>query len=91
MQELLGSATRVLSDDTSCRCLDKRLAHKRAFFRFFVERWEVLFQARFEVLLYDLTSTYFEQRPSVRRERQFGYIRTTSARTCRHRWSSPWW
>ena len=34
MQDLLGSATRVLSDDTLYRCLDKLLAHKRAFFSF---------------------------------------------------------
>ena len=51
MQDLLGSATRVLSDDTLYRCLDKLLAHKRAFFSFLRQRWEVLFQARFDVLL----------------------------------------
>ena len=45
MQDLLASATRVLSDDTLYRCLDKLLAHKRAFFSFLRQRWEVLFQA----------------------------------------------
>ena len=63
MQDLLASATRVLSDDTLYRCLDKLLAHKRAFFSFLRQRWEALFQARFDILLYDLTSTYFESDP----------------------------
>ena len=75
MQDLLGSATRVLSDDTLYRCLDKLLAHKRAFFSFLRQRWEVLFQARFDVLLYDLTSTYFESDPPFAGKRQFGYSR----------------
>ena len=48
MQDLLASATRVLCDDTLYRCLDKLLAHKRAFFSFLRQRWEVLFQARFD-------------------------------------------
>ena len=34
MRDLLGSPVRVLSDDTLYRCLDKLLAHKRAFFSF---------------------------------------------------------
>ena len=75
MQDLLGSTTRVLSDDTLYRCLDKLLAHKRAFFSFLRQRWEVLFQARFDVLLYDLTSTYFESDPPFAGKRQFGYSR----------------
>ena len=75
MQDLLGSATRVLSDDTLYRCLDKLLAHKRAFFSFLRQRWEVLFQARFDILLYDLTSTYFESDPPFAGKRQFGYSR----------------
>ena len=41
------------------------------------ERWKDLFNARFEVLLYDLTSTYFEIDPPVEEggKRQFGYSR----------------
>ena len=75
MRDLLGSATRVLSDDTLYRCLDKLLAHKRAFFSFLRQRWEALFQARFDILLYDLTSTYFESDPPFAGNRQFGYSR----------------
>ena len=75
MRDLLRSATRVLSDDTLYRCLDKLLAHKRAFFSFLRQRWEALFQARFDALLYDLTSTYFESDPPFTGKRQFGYSR----------------
>ena len=39
------------------------------------QRWEVLFQARFDILLYDLTSTYFESDPPFAGKRQFGYSR----------------
>ena len=53
------------------RCLDKLLAHKRAFFSFLRERWEALFEARFD----DLTSTYFESDPPFAGKRQFGYSR----------------
>jgi hypothetical protein len=37
------------------RCLDRVLAHKAAFFSHLKQRWQDLFGARFEVLLYDLT------------------------------------
>ena len=36
------------------------LAHKAELFSHLQQRWKDLFGARFEVLLYDLTSTYFE-------------------------------
>ena len=73
--DLLNSPARVIADDTLYRCLDKLLAHKRAFFSFLRERWEALFEARFDVLLYDLTSTYFESDPPFAGKRQFGYSR----------------
>ena len=57
------------------RCLDKLLAHRREFFGFLRERWETLFDARFDVLLYDLTSTYFESDPTFEGLRQFGHSR----------------
>ena len=50
--------------------------------RLSAERWETLFEARFDVLLYDLTSTYFESDPTFEGLRQF--TAATSARTaCR--------
>ena len=73
--DLLNSPVRVIAGDTLYRCLDKVLEHKRAFFSFLRERWETLFQARFDVLLYDLTSTCFESDPPFSGKRQFGYSR----------------
>src|SRR3954453_13865414 len=61
--------------DTLYRCLDKLLAHKRAMFSFLRQRWQDLFAASFEVLLYDLTSTYFECDPPEASKRRFGYSR----------------
>jgi len=43
--------------------LDRLLEHKEAHFGFRKERWKDLFGATFYVLLYDLTSTYFESYP----------------------------
>ena len=74
LRDLLG-ADRVIPSDTLYRCLDKLVAHKREFFSFLHERWVTLFDARFDVLLYDLTSTYFESDPPFEDKRQFGYSR----------------
>jgi transposase len=57
------------------RCLDKLLVHKQAFFSALNERWRSLFKISFDVLLYDLTSTYFEAEPPGEGKRQFGYSR----------------
>jgi hypothetical protein len=58
-------------------CHDQILAHKNALFSHLVERWRDLFGAEFDVLLYDLTSTYFESNPPFAEtdKRQFGYSR----------------
>ena len=74
LRDLLGT-DRVIPSDTLYRCLDKLVAHKRAFFSFLRARWTTLFDARFDVLLYDLTSTYFESDPPVDGKRRFGYSR----------------
>jgi transposase len=39
------------------------------------QRWHALFDTRFDVLLYDLTSTYFECDPPEEGKRRFGYSR----------------
>ena len=72
--DLLG-CDRVLASNTLYRCLDKLVVHKEAFFSFLHERWTRLFDARFDVVLYDLTSTYFESDPPFEDKRQFGYSR----------------
>ena len=66
---------RAIADDTLYRCLDKLLAHKQDLFSFLRNRWAALFDARFDVLLYDLTSTYFESDPPHPDKRRFGYSR----------------
>jgi transposase len=60
MDELLGWDFAVAQKDRLYRCLDRVLAHKDELCRHLVERWKTLFDARCDVLLYDLTSTYFE-------------------------------
>ena len=60
MDELLGLDFAVAAKDRLYRCLDRVLAHKEELCQFLVERWKTLFDASFDVLLYDLTSTYFE-------------------------------
>jgi len=58
-------------------CLDLLLKHKRALFDHLTQHWKDLFNAKYEVLLYDLTSTYFENDPpfSEKDMRKFGYSR----------------
>jgi transposase len=75
MDELLESSFSVAEKDRLYRCLDRVLEHKQELFVFLKQRWADLFAADFEVLLYDLTSTYFEgemeQNPKAKR----GYSR----------------
>lgn len=51
------------------------MAHREALFCHLPARWQELFAASFEVLLYDLTSTYFECDPPESGQRKFGYSR----------------
>lgn len=58
--DLLGVDARAAQDDALYRCHDLLLPHKEELFAHLRQRWSDLFGARYEVLLYDLTSTYFE-------------------------------
>ncbi|MPW22421.1 IS1634 family transposase [Paraburkholderia sp. CNPSo 3157] len=77
MADLLEADFALAEKDTLYRCLDKLLPHKDALMLFLKQRWGELFGASFDVLLYDLTSTYFES--DTPREapdkRQYGYSR----------------
>ena len=77
MADLLGADYRLAADDTLYRCLDQLVDHKPALFSHLQQRWKDLFAARFDVLLYDLTSTYFESDPPFAEgdKRRFGYSR----------------
>jgi hypothetical protein len=60
LDELLGVDFAAVGKDRLYRCLDRLVQHKDALNRHLVEQWRTLFDAKFDVLLYDLTSTYFE-------------------------------
>ncbi|MFN7650713.1 MAG: IS1634 family transposase [Acidobacteriota bacterium] len=60
MADLRGTDFAVASKDRLYRCLDHLQAHKQDLFVFLRQRWQDLFHAQFDVLLYDLTSTYLE-------------------------------
>ena len=75
MGDLLGEDFRIAGKDTLYRCHDKLLEYKDELFQHLRGKWENLFDTRFEVLLYDLTSTYFESDPPFNGKRRFGYSR----------------
>jgi hypothetical protein len=75
MGDLLGEDLEAISKDKLYRCLDLLLSHKKDLFTHLTQRWATLFQARFDILLYDLTSTYFESDPPGAGKRRFGYSR----------------
>ena len=60
MADLIGADFALVEKNALYRCLDRLLEHKQALFDHLTGRWRDLFGARFDVLLYDLTSTYFE-------------------------------
>jgi hypothetical protein len=62
MDELLGADFAVAEKDRLYRCLDRLLERKQELFVWLRQKWSDLYQADFEVLLYDLTSTYFRRR-----------------------------
>jgi len=77
MGDLLGAGFELVEIHKLYECLDRLIAHKRALFDHLTQRWKDLFNAKFDVLLYDLTSTYFESDPPFPEgdKRQFGYSR----------------
>ena len=77
MGDLLDEDFSLVEKNALYRCLDKVLKHKEQLFGHLRQRWQDLFGARFEVLLYDLTSTYFESDPPFEEtdKRRFGYSR----------------
>jgi transposase len=77
LADLLDEDFALVEKDTLYRCLDRITKHRPALFRHLRARWEDLFGVKFEVLLYDLTSTYFESDPPFAEgdKRQYGYSR----------------
>ncbi len=77
LADLLGEDAGLAESHKLYRCHDRLLAHKQALFDHLVGRWRDLFNASFDVLLYDLTSTYFEADPpfAAGDKRRHGYSR----------------
>ncbi|MGH9817160.1 MAG: IS1634 family transposase, partial [Candidatus Acidiferrales bacterium] len=77
LSDLLGADAGLSESHKLYRCHDRLLAHRQALFDHLVGRWRDLFNASFDVLLYDLTSTYFEADPPFAEgdKRRHGYSR----------------
>src|SRR5881296_1338320 len=75
MDALLGTDFAVAEKDRLYRCLDRVLEHKQELFLWLRQKWADLFQADFEVLLYDLTSTYFEGAMEENPKAKYGHSR----------------
>jgi transposase len=77
LADLLGEDAGLAEIHKLYRCHDQLLVHKQAVFDHLVGRWRDLFNTSFDVLLYDLTSTYFEAAPPFPEgdKRRYGYSR----------------
>lgn len=77
LADLLGVDSAAADIHALYACHDRLLEHKEALFDHLVNRWRDLFNVSFDVLLYDLTSTYFEADPPFEDDdkRRHGYSR----------------
>jgi transposase len=75
MDVLLGVDFAVAEKDRLYRCLDRILEHRQELFQHLQQRWKQLFDAQFDVLLYDLTSTYVEGEAELNPKAKRGYSR----------------
>jgi len=75
MDILLNADFAVAEKDRLYRCLDRILEHRQELFRHLQQRWKDLFDAQFDVLLYDLTSTYVEGEAELNPKAKRGYSR----------------
>ena len=75
LDDLLRIADGKINDTRLYRCLDRMIGHKTKLERHLRERYGELFGAQFEVLLYDLTSSYVEGRAARDPMMQRGYSR----------------
>ena len=77
LADLLAADDALAAPHVLYGCHDRLLEHKRALFTHLTDRWRDLFNVSFDVLLYDLTSTYFESDPPLDEQdkRRHGYSR----------------
>jgi len=77
LSDLLGEDFGLAESHKLYAAHDLLLGHKQAVFDHLTQRWRDLFNVKFDVLLYDLTSTYFESEPPFPEgdKRRHGYSR----------------
>ena len=75
MSELLGVPAEKVYDERLYRALDKLLPHKEVLEKHLKHRLGALFELKYDLLLYDVTSTYFEGEAKANPKAQRGYSR----------------
>jgi len=75
LEDLLGVAAEQVNEDRLYRALDALLPHKDGLFRHFQGVYGELFGITFDLLLYDITSTYFEGKMEGNPQARRGYSR----------------
>ena len=75
LAELLGVPAAKVNDDRLYRTLDRLLPHKPALEKHLKQRLGELFDLDYDLLLYDVTSTYFEGMAAANPQAQRGYSR----------------
>ena len=75
LPELLGVAVEQVNDDRLYRALDALLPHKQALETHLKDRLGALFDLKYDLLLYDVTSTYFEGQAEGNEQAKRGYSR----------------
>jgi transposase len=75
LSELLGVASQKVNEDRLYRTLDRLLPHKTALEKHLQQRLGELFELDYDLLLYDVTSTYFEGEAAANPQAQRGYSR----------------
>ena len=75
MDQLLEEDFAVAAKNRLYECLDRIDEHRAALFTHLQARWKDLFGATYDLLLYDLTSTYFEGEMEQAPKAKHGYSR----------------
>ena len=75
MDQLLEEDFAVAAKNRLYECLDRLDQHRAALFTHLQGRWKDLFGATYDLLLYDLTSTYFEGEMEQAPKAKHGYSR----------------
>ena len=75
LADLLGIPEEKMNDNRLYRSLDKLLPYKSALEKHLKERLGELFHIEYDLLLYDITSTYFEGEASANEQARYGYSR----------------